>query len=484
MKTKKILAWLTLWVFALSSFPANIFANNNLTDIEKKICEIHNNDYINNNYDYFIYENNFYHYEDDQNFKNFEKIDGWKYDEDYYSFKQNKYKQLEEGEREYDDNYIDKKTGTLGKLKFHRKYHKKDENLGNYDDNIIYDSFTIEYNWKNTKIDGDYDYTILDKIWDDYYYMIHDNYDNYDNYDVNKNNNRKMFFYKNDTKIWEFSGYFRLLKFSDINLLDRHVIDIFSYKFYWQDIYFTAIPNNRDKNDEDFVKYGLYKVSNWKIENILYAYEPTIINPYGHMLGDYDWKTAFFSLNNDIYFRYIYEIGTLRGPSGSEVKYNYWILKNWKPLCENLETQTPPNPPKDTKIPTNWNQNSENNTAGSAPSSIKSNEPIQKDKRVSTDTKELENNKKEDKKTENPTKTPEKKVSTNSSLSENEKNIIKKSIDSIFEKYSKNKSFLEKIYKVLTSREDILEMAEKNPRIKFVIEDFKEKFLRFKVKNF
>lgn len=473
MKTKKILAWLTLWVFALSSFPANIFANNNLTDIEKKICE---------NKDKLLWfeadKNGLYTMHVNEDFgtyvsKNWEKL--WDY-----------YKSVSYGWNDfmpmtiklinwniYDDTYDPYDSY------FIKNWKRIELNIGYFYDEYIKFNIEKKYDWyyRNWKKILDENFSILNVIWEDVYYL--------DNNLVLKRNNDEINL-QEWHKIIKVTDEWKIITYKKENNWYNYYLD-YEKKFFtahdngelyyfWNDLYDIV-------KSEDWLYIEIYKNSDLihkidltKIKNIFKKMKDE--DEDGYYYKDGDEIRALFSFNQN------WDIYEFLEPRDIVHRWPSIILKNWKLLCENLETPTPPNPPKDTKTPTNWSQNSENNTAGSAPSSIKSNEPIQKDKRVSTDTKELENNKKEDKKTENPTKTPEKKVSTNSSLSETEKTIIKKSIDSIFEKYSKNKSFLEKIYKVLTSREDILEMAEKNPRIKFVIEDFKEKFLRFKVKNF
>lgn len=231
---------------------------------------------------------------------------------------------------------------------------------------------------------------------------------------------------------------------------------------------YTNLDKEKDEYDKIYSKsFKIYK--NWNI------------------ILENNFKEEFYISRNILKINNNWDIYSFLG--GSKI-YKDWIIyknwkphwiiyKNWKPLCEKTETQpvqTPANP---------WNQNSTTNQGssnsgdkkdfGSAPSeSVVSKITPTKDGRVFTWNK-TENLKKDEK------KIPQNNL--NNSLNETEKTTIKKTIWSIFEKYSNNKSFLEKINKALTSREDILKMAENNPRIKFIIEEFKQEFLKLLIKN-
>lgn len=66
---KKILASALIWTLALTSFPTNIFANNNLNEIDKKICKN-----INNISDFYFWKLRYYI---DDNHDKYEELNFW-----------------------------------------------------------------------------------------------------------------------------------------------------------------------------------------------------------------------------------------------------------------------------------------------------------------------------------------------------------------------------------------------------------------------
>lgn len=159
---------------------------------------------------------------------------------------------------------------------------------------------------------------------------------------------------------------------------------------------------------------------------------------------------------------------------------NFYILKNWKPLCENLENN---NWNSGNQNWNSWNQNSSSQNSSNQSSSwnswstpaSSSNITIKNDERVIGSENTVKTVKSEDK---NENKKEDLKSKT---FTENEKNDVKDLVSNIIKKYSQSKDTLDRIYKALTTREDIKKMAENNPRIKFVIEEFTKQYIIFSV---
>lgn len=402
MFNKKIIASALIWSLSFTLFPTNIFANNNLTEAERKICEKYSktNKEISDlrfsgSWDiYFVesaWENKFYNL-----LKNGEII-----------IENKNFFNSEALRNDYNVSKYDYSIVWLSDI-FHKEY--------------SYDPYEENYFMNNEKV-----------------IVVEEN----ENWKVKITlSNWEIF---NWNIIWAAMSWFIIFTHKNNIEISENNLGGFDSKISSQDFEI----NNWTLKVFDENKKLLTEIKNFKFKENYH-------NQYIGFVKKENWDTYVFP-TSDI------------GPEYFNIKN---IYKNWKPLCENLENNSG----------NTWNTNNWNTTIVSGGSPVSNpedlklkNDPRVLDQNNSSNTTKTEETKKEEKISEN-------KNSTNSSLSENEKNSIKILVENIFKKYSHNKNLLENLYKALTTREDIQKMAETNPRVKFVIEEYKKQYFDFMIK--
>lgn len=426
MFKKKIIASALVWSLFLGSF-GNIFANSDQLAVEKKICDdikiqkekiLKWEPYNDWLYEISINNNNFYYRIWIEEYKNLEKEDS-----------------------------------------FHKYIYEK--NLKNYEEEETYENnikkiiIKIDWNSFERSLKDNEDLNFIKKLWNDYYYII-SKFETAWRVVISG----KSEFYKNNEKIFETENN----KYISDALVDNS----------WNIYYVETFDLNQTDTDPEHIGYNLFEATTYKILN----WNKEKLNKYKKLRYYNDaseWHSLdflnFYELNNDIYF--------IHSKGLADKSFN--ILKNWKPLCENLENN---NWNSGNQNWNSWNQNSSNQNSSNQSSSwnswstpaSSSNITIKNDERVVSSSENTVKTVKSEDKNEN-----KKEDLKSKTFTENEKNDVKDLVSNIIKKYSQSKDTLDSIYKALTTREDIKKMAENNPRIKFVIEEFTKQYIIFSV---
>lgn len=206
----------------------------------------------------------------------------------------------------------------------------------------------------------------------------------------------------------------------------------------------------------DYFYHWLYNLELYKNWKLLYNIDDFLVSERREALMNY-----ILEFNNDDIYIVLHDRDFER--------FNIInILKNWKPLCDWIENQENPNE-KENTTPIN----SKNIGSAVNPASLK----LPEDNRVSSEsslnTNKIETKDKKDEEIKNKDKSSE-------NLSKNQKNEIKNRVKNIINKYERKT--LDKLYKALTTRDDIKKKAEKNEKIKFIIKEFENQYFDLVVK--